>query len=58
MAEIIAEKIGKKKEDILTMFKERKTYSSAEAKDRGFIETIEDFVAEPGIPIFTITNQA
>lgn len=58
MAEIIAEKIGKKKEDILSMFKERKTYSSAEAKDRGFIESIEDFVAEPGIPIFTITNQA
>jgi ATP-dependent Clp protease protease subunit len=58
MAEIIGSKIGKSQEDVLEMFKNRKTYSSAEAKDLGFITEIEEFVAEPNVPIFTITNQA
>jgi len=31
---------------------------SEEAKTLGFIHSIEEFVAEPGTPIFTITNQA
>lgn len=58
MAEIIAERIGKNTSDIIKMFNERKTYSSAESKDLGFIEKIDEFVAGPNIPIFTITNQA
>lgn len=58
MAEIIADKIGKTQNDVLRMFKSRKTYSSSEAKDLKFINRIEEFVAEPGMPIFTITNQA
>ncbi|MBU3925447.1 ATP-dependent Clp protease proteolytic subunit [Patescibacteria group bacterium] len=58
MAEIIADKIGKTQQEVLQMFKSRKTYSSSEAKDLKFITQIEEFVAEPGMPIFTITNQA
>lgn len=58
MAEIIAERIGKNKRDIVKMFNERKTYSSVEAKEKGFVQEIEEFVAESAIPIFTITNQA
>lgn len=57
MAEVIGERIGKDKKEILKMFKERKTYSSTDAKTKGFIQEIEEFVAEPGLPIFTITNQ-
>lgn len=58
MAEIISSKIEKSQEDVLKMFKDRNTYSSVEAKKLGFITEIEEFVAEPNIPIFTITNQA
>lgn len=58
MAEIIADKIGKNQKDVLQMFGDRKTYSSTEAKNLNFITQIEEFVAEPGMPIFTITNQA
>lgn len=58
MAEIISSKIEKSQKDVLKMFKDRNTYSSAESKNLGFITEIEEFVAEPNIPIFTITNQA
>lgn len=58
MAEIIAERIGKRTEEVKEMFQERKTYSSTDSKTIGFIEEISEFVAEPGVPIFTITNQA
>lgn len=58
MAEIIADKISKKKSDVLKMFKERKTYTSSDAKKHGLIMEVDDFVAEPGLPIYMITNQA
>lgn len=58
IAEIIADKIGKKQDEIVKMFRDRKTYSSLEAKELKFIIDIEEFVAESGVPIFTITNQA
>jgi ATP-dependent protease ClpP protease subunit len=58
MAEIISSKINRSTEDIVKMFNERKTYSSSEAKELGFISEIDDFVASPGLPIFSITNQS
>ncbi len=58
MAEIIAEKIKKDSGDVLKMFTERRTYSSEDAKDLGFISEIDEFVASPGLPIFSITNQS
>jgi ATP-dependent Clp protease protease subunit len=58
MAEIISSKIEKSPKDVLKMFKDRNTYSSIEANKLGFITEIEEFVAEPNVPIFTITNQA
>jgi len=57
IAEIIGLRLGKEREEILQMFKDRKTYSSAEAKGLGFIQEIEEFVAAPNTPIYTITNQ-
>lgn len=58
IAEIIANKIGKEKQEVITMSNERKPYSSEEAKKLGFIQEIEEFVASPGLPIFSITNQS
>ncbi len=58
MVEIISSKIGKDPELVTKMFSERKTYSSMEAKSLGFINEIEEFVASPGLPIFSITNQS
>lgn len=57
MAEIIASKINKDSDEVIAMFNDRKTYSSKEAKDIGFIDDIQEFVGKPGVPIFTITNQ-
>lgn len=57
MAEIIADNIGKTTDEIINMFQERNTFSSDEAKKIGFISEIEEFVAAPGLPIFSITNQ-
>ena len=58
IAEIIATRLNKDTQSILQMFERRETHSSEEAKNLGFIHSIEEFVAEPGTPIFTITNQA
>ena len=58
MAEIIGMRIGKKPSEIINLFKERKTFSSEESKKLGLVTDIEDFVAAPGTPIFSITNQA
>ncbi len=58
LAEIIASHISKSPEEVLKMFQDRKVYSSVESKKLGFISSLEDFTAAPGIPIFTITNHA
>ncbi len=58
MAEVISRKINKSTEEVVRMFNDRKTYSSTDAKDMGFIHEIDDFVATPGLPIFSITNQS
>jgi ATP-dependent protease ClpP protease subunit len=57
IAEIIATKIGKSKEEVLRMSDERKPISTEQAKTLGFIHDVEEFVASPGLPIFSITNQ-
>lgn len=58
MANIIAGKTNKSADDVLDMFKKRETYSSDQALERGLIDGIEEFTAEPNKPIFMITNQA
>lgn len=57
MAEIIANKIGKTPDDVLAMFSARKTYSSTEALELGFIDSIEEYIGKPGVPMFSIMNQ-
>lgn len=57
MAEIIASRILKGPDEVIRMFNERKTYSSEEALDIGFIHEIREFVGTPNVPIYTITNQ-
>ncbi len=56
MAKIIFNKINKNIDEILKMFKERKTYSAQESKKSGFILDIKDSVGFSDIPIYTITN--
>ena len=58
MAEIIADNIGTSAKKVFQMFQDRNTFSSAEAMKLGFISKIEEFVASPGLPIFSITNQS
>lgn len=58
LVEITAERINKNREDVMKMFSERKTLFSEEAKQLGLIDEIQDFVAAPGVPIFSITNQS
>lgn len=58
MAEIISVKIKKKTDVVIKMFNKRKTYSSEEAIKLGFISEIDEFIASPGLPIFSITNQS
>lgn len=58
MAEIIADKINRNRDEVIKMFNRRSTYSASEAQKLGFITEIEEFTGEPGVPIFTITNQA
>ncbi|HOW24506.1 MAG TPA: ATP-dependent Clp protease proteolytic subunit [Bacteroidales bacterium] len=57
MAEIIADKIRKTPKEVLKMFQSRKTYSSHEALELGFIDSIQEYIGKPGIPMFSITNQ-
>lgn len=58
MAEIIGSRIAKSADDVIEMFKARKTYTSQESIALGFISEIEEFSAVPGQPIFTIANNA
>lgn len=58
MANIIADSIGKTQAEIIQLFDKRITFSSEEALSLGFITSIEEFVARPGVPIFSITNQS
>ncbi len=58
MAEIIGDKIIKNAKEVMEMFNQRRTYSSEESIDIGFINKVEEFVALPGVPIFSITSQS
>lgn len=58
MAEIIGNKINKKTKDIIKMFRSRQTYQVEKAVELGFISEVEEFIAKPNLPIYTITNQS
>lgn len=58
MAGIIGACISKSPKEIIQMFKKRRTYSSEQGIELGFISRLEEYSVTPGQPTFTITNNA